>query len=194
MGFIAENSYNQFMQTQTLYTIGHSNRSIEDFIELLKVNEIEILADIRARPVSSRFPHFNQPDLREALEKVDITYHWAGRQLGGMRNPQDISPHKALADDQLRGFADYMLTPDFERAATQLINLTRHATSVILCAEKEPAFCHRSLIADYLVLQGVTVLHILGAEVTEHYLRSEARKESAELIYDHGITASLDLD
>lgn len=182
------------MQKQTLYTIGHGNRSIEDFIELLKVNEIEILADIRARPVSPRFPHFNQANLREALNNVDITYHWAGRQLGGMRAPQENSRHKALEDEQLRGFADYMQTPEFDRAATQLINLTRHASGVIMCAEKDPAFCHRSLIADYLVLQGISVLHIIDAEVLEHYLRSEARKESAELVYDHGIAASLDIE
>jgi len=181
------------MQTQTLYTIGHSNRSMDDFLELLKVNEIEILVDVRSQPISSRFPHFNQTELREPLEKVDITYHWAGRQLGGMRKALEDSPHKALKDDQLRSFADYMSTHDFQRAATQMINLTRHATSAMLCAEQNPDFCHRSLIADYLVLQGITVLHIIGAEVKEHYLRSEARKESAELIYDHGVTTSLEL-
>ena len=181
------------MQTQTLYTIGHGDRSLEDFIELLKVNEIQILADIRARPISSRFPHFNQTELRQALDDVNITYHWAGKQLGGLRSPLDESPHKALEDEQLRGFADYMQSPGFERAATQLVNLTRHATSVMLCAEKAPAFCHRSLIADYLVLQGITVLHIIDADVKEHYLRSEARKESAELVYDHGVSASLPL-
>ncbi len=182
------------MQTHTLYTIGHSNRALDDFLELLQVNEIEILVDARARPVSSRFPHFNQAELRDSLDKADITYHWAGRQLGGLRRVQQDSPHKALQDEQMRGFADYMLTPEFDRAATQLINLTRHATSAILCAEREPAFCHRSLIADYLVLQGITVLHIIDAEVREHHFRAEARKESAELIYDHGVTASLELD
>lgn len=180
------------MQEQILYTIGHSSRAMDDFLELLKVNEVEILVDIRARPMSAHVPHFNQPELRESLDKVDITYHWAGKKLGGMRTAQEASPHKALKDDQLRGFADYMLTPDFERAATQLINLTRHATSAALCAEQDPDFCHRSLIADYLVLQGITVLHIIDAEVKEHHLRTEARKESAELIYDHGVTVELD--
>lgn len=194
MGFNIENRYNRAMQNQTLYTIGHSSRSMDEFLELLKINDIEILVDVRARPMSSRFPHFNQAVLRESLDKVDITYHWAGKQLGGMRKAQDNSPHIALNDEQLRAFADYMQTPDFERAATQLINLTRHATSAILCAEKTPDYCHRSLIADYLVLQGITVLHIIDAEVKEHYLRPEARKESAELIYDHGVTASLALD
>lgn len=194
IGFDIQNSYNWYMHTQTLYTIGHGDRAIDDFLELLKVNEIEILADVRAQPVSLRSPHFNQEALRDALDKVDITYHWAGRQLGGMRRAQENSPHLALQDEHLRGFADYILTADFDRAATQLVNLTRHATSAILCTEQDPFFCHRSLIADYLVLQGMTVLHIIDAEVREHYLRSEARKESAELIYDHGITAPLELD
>lgn len=183
-----------YTDTHILYTIGHSNRSIDDFLEMLKVNEIEILVDVRARPASARFPHFNQPQLRASVEKAGITYHWAGRQLGGLRGAQEDSPHTALRNDQLRGFADYMLSRDFERAATQLINLARHATSAVLCAEKDPAFCHRSLIADYLVLQGMTVMHIIGAEVREHYLRPEARKESAELIYDHGVTVPLPFD
>lgn len=192
MGFDIEKGYNRHMQTYTLYTIGHSSRAIDDFLELLKVNEIEILVDVRARPISTRFPHFNQAELRDALDTVDITYHWAGRQLGGMRKAQVCSPHQALEDEHLRGFADYMSTPDFERAAIQLINLTRHATSAILCAEQAPDFCHRSLIADYLVLQGMSVWHIIDAKVREHYLRPEARKESAELIYDHGVTATLE--
>ena len=175
------------MQTQTLYTIGHSRRSIDDFRELLKLNEVEILVDVRAQPVSSQFPHFNQPELRDFMEEVDITYHWAGRQLGGMRAVQDNSPHIALTDEHMRGYADYMSSRDFERAASQLINLTHHATGALLSAEQDPALCHRSLIADYLVLQGVTVMHILDSEIREHHLRSEARKESAALIYNHGV-------
>ena len=194
MGFDFEKGYNWGMQMHTLYTIGHGSRDLDDFIELLQVNEIEILVDVRARPMSTRFPHFNQEKLRDSLDKADMTYHWAGRQLGGLRQAQAGSPHKALEDTQMRGFADYMLTPEFDRAATQLINLTRHATSAILCAERQPEFCHRSLIADYLVLQGITVLHIIDAEVREHHFRPEARKESAELIYDHGITTALELD
>lgn len=182
------------MQTQTLYTIGHSNRSMDDTLELLKLNEIEILVDIRAQPRSVQFPHFNQAELRESLDNADITYHWAGKQLGGQRKSQQGSAHMALADEHLRGFADYMQTSIFDRAATQLINMTRHVSAVILCAEQDPGLCHRSLIADYLVLQGITVLHITDTEVKEHYLRSEARKESAELIYDHAVKASLVLD
>ncbi len=182
------------MSSPILYTIGHSNRTIDDFVALLKLNEIEILVDVRALPVSVHFPQFNQNELHESLEKVDVSYHWAGKQLGGIRQVLDVSPHKALKDEQLRGFADYMQSQDFDRAAVQLINLTRHATGAIFCAEQDPDFCHRSLIADYLVLQGVTVLHILEGEVKEHYLRYEARKESAELIYDHGVTVSLDLN
>lgn len=182
------------MYQQTLYTIGHSSRGIEDFIELLKINDVEIMVDIRARPISSRFPHFNQQELRQALDKVDITYHWAGRLLGGRRASLDNSPHIALEDESLRGFADYMLTSDFDRAANQLITLTQHSTSVIMCTEKDPVLCHRSLVADYLVLQGLTIMHIIDADVIEHYLRSEARKESAELIYDHGVTDILPFD
>jgi uncharacterized protein (DUF488 family) len=169
----------------TLYTVGHSNRTLQEFIELLQGAEIQTLVDVRATPQSQRFPHFSEPSLREALGKVGITYHWAGRQLGGRRPETSDSRHRALPEG-LRGYADYMETEPFQLAAGQMINLSGKATTAIMCAEKEPLNCHRSLISDYLLLQGVEIIHLIdSATQRSHQLRMEARRESAELVYDN---------
>lgn len=175
-----------------LYTLGHSNRSLEDFIVLLDAAGIRTLVDVRAQPQSARHPHFAQDSLRDALGGVGIDYHWAGRQLGGQRSTRADSPHTALQEDGLRGFADYMDGDAFKKAAVQLIGLARRAPCAILCAERDPLHCHRSLIADYLTLQGVEVQHLINpGETRAHQLRSEARRESRQLIYDRHTTVEL---
>ena len=173
------------MQHLTLYTIGHGLRESEAFIDLLLAEEISTVVDVRSNPVSQQVSHFNESLLRTDLDTAGIIYHWAGKQLGGLRQGWNDSPNYALQDRYLRAYADYMMTPPFAQAAMQLISLARRGRTVIMATEPRPELCHRSLIADYLVLQGVTVLHIIDAgEIEEHYLRSEARKESAALIYD----------
>lgn len=178
----------------TLYSVGHSNRSAEALLEVLRRAGIRTLVDVRAYPHSQRFPHFDADALRAALEAAAITYHWAGRQLGGRRRPAAVSRHIALPDDGLRGYADYMETDSFARAATQLVNLAGQAPTVIMCAERLPEQCHRSLLADYLTLQGHRVMHLLEpGEVREHRLSAQARRESLQLIYDRQATGVLDL-
>ncbi len=179
----------------TLYTIGHSDRSESEFCDLLLENDVQTLVDIRAMPSSARFPQFNAAELRETLEGHGLVYHWAGRQLGGKRTTRPGSPHLALEQSGLQGFADYMESDAFGRAIAQLQNLAGQSTAAIMCAEGRPENCHRSLIADFLILQGWNVVHILGeANCSEHLLRPEARRESAELIYDRKTTAKLDLE
>jgi len=176
---------------EVIWTVGHSNRSAEDFIALLREPDIELLVDVRARPRSSRFPHFDESALREILSDAGITYHWAGRHLGGFRAPAPDSPHVALPEG-FRGYADHMQTEAFRRAIAQLRNLARRGRTAIMCAEREPLECHRSLIADYLLLEGVEVLHLVApGETRAHQLRAEARRESAALIYDRRLQASL---
>ena len=117
----------------------------------------------------------------------NIVYHWAGRQLGGLRQGNNDSIHSAI-EPGLRSFADYMATPAFERAASQLQILSGKGVAVILCAEKLPEHCHRSLIADYCLLNGMEVTHIIDDnQVSSHYLRPEARRESATLVYDQSM-------
>lgn len=181
------------MHTTTLFTIGHSNRSVDEFIALLGVADIETLIDIRAHPQSGRFPHFNQEALRESLNNAGITYHWAGRQLGGRRDTDPASPNMALAEG-LRGFADYMASDEFAGAATQLMRLAAKSNSAIMCAEADANNCHRSLLSDYLILQGHTVKHIVATkQLQDHQLSKHARRESAQLIYDRFVNQQLDL-
>jgi uncharacterized protein (DUF488 family) len=176
----------------TLYSVGHSNRRIEELIAILTQAGIKTLVDVRAQPRSARHPQFNDDVLRAACERAGIAYHWAGRQLGGMRAPRAGSPHVALGEE-VRGFADHMGTEAFKKAAAQLLGMAGRAPTAMLCAERDPQHCHRALIADYLLLQGARVLHLIEAgDMREHLLSAPARRESAELIYDRQVTETFD--
>lgn len=172
------------MVVATLYTIGHGDRSLEELLTLLREVDIRALVDVRAQPHSSRHPQFSAAALRAALEEAGILYHWAGRQLGGRRPPRTASRHQAL-EAQLRGYADHMDGAGFRQDALQLQRMAGQGATAMLCAERDPGHCHRRLIADYLSLQGLRVVHLLApGKQQEHLLSPEARRESAELIYD----------
>lgn len=182
------------MTPDRLYTVGHSNRSATAFVGLLAAAGVQTIVDIRAAPQSARHPQFDQECLRDTLTGAGIQYHWAGRQLGGHRTPRSNSPHTALSEAGLRGFADHMDGEPFRKAVAQLLGLARRAPTAVLCAERDPLRCHRSLLADYLTLQGVEVLHLIDTnETCVHQLRPEARRESLQLIYDRHTTAALPL-
>ncbi|MFA7387070.1 MAG: DUF488 domain-containing protein [Thiohalobacteraceae bacterium] len=177
-----------------LYTIGHSNRPLDAFIALLQGVGVEVLVDVRQLPQSQRQPQFGEEYLRDALDQAGIQYHWAGRPLGGHRPTRPDSPHRALSDSGLRGYADYMEGDPFKKGIVQLLTLANRSPTSIMCAEREPLQCHRSLIADYLTLAGAEVIHLIDAEQSlSHQLRSEARRESQSLIYDRFATAELPL-
>ncbi|WP_455204906.1 DUF488 domain-containing protein [Kaarinaea lacus] len=177
----------------TVYTVGHSNRESQDLLTLLASIPIRIVVDIRSYPQSNRFPHFSHDNLRQILEENQLVYHWAGRQLGGLRPSIQNSLHIGLDDNQ-RGFADYMQSDAFSIAITQLLNLAQKGNTVLLCAEMQPEHCHRSLISDYLLLRGVDVKHLINeGHVISHQLSPSARRESHELIYDRGVTQELNL-
>lgn len=182
------------MQTVTLYTVGHSNRSAEELIALLKNVGVTTLVDVRAQPASARHPQFAMEALRQALEREGMIYHWAGRHLGGLRQTRPASPHIALKSEGFRGFADHMETEAFQRGASQLINLGMKTPAAFMCAEKLPAQCHRSLIADYLALKGADVVHLIApGESHGHQLHPGARLESEKLIYDRQTSRRLPL-
>lgn len=179
----------------TLFTVGHSNRSIHRLLEILQQENIDTLVDVRSHPHSEKYPQYEQSALREALESTDINYHWAGRHLGGRRKTMSHTQHTALIDSDLQGFADHMDSDNFKMAATQLISLSSKKRMAILCAERLPEQCHRGLIADYLTLQGVQVIHLIDpGKQYPHQLSPLARRESSELIYDTNITGSLTLN
>lgn len=180
------------MQDPHIYTVGHSNLAIDHFVRLISEFKISVLVDIRAYPYSQRYPWFNTDTLRQYLENHDIVYHWAGKQLGGHRQPKSNTKNVALSDPGLRGFADYMQSNEFEKVACQLINLSNRGETAVMCAERLPEHCHRGLLSDYLVLRGVTVMHIVDVQTAaEHKFSTLARRESAALIYDRNVTASL---
>jgi uncharacterized protein (DUF488 family) len=182
------------VNTSTLYTVGHGNRKIEELISLLKEAGVDTLVDVRAQPRSRHNPQFNDDALRLACDNAGIVYHWAGKQLGGMRVPRPDSPHLALQEGS-RGFADHMDTESFRKGAAQLQNLAGRGVCAILCAELDPARCHRSLIADYLTLQGTRVVHLIApGEAREHALSPAARRESAALVYDRLVSGELGLE
>ncbi|HJW80749.1 MAG TPA: DUF488 domain-containing protein [Acidiferrobacterales bacterium] len=177
----------------TLWTIGHGNRPINELIAMLTEAGIATLVDVRAQPHSARHPQFNEESLRASCGQANVVYHWAGRHLGGKRALQFNSPHSAL-DEGRRGFADHMGTEIFRRAVSQVVNLAARGPTALLCAERDPQQCHRALIADYLVLQGLRVVHLMASGAShEHLLSPQARRESAALIYDRQATAELDL-
>ena len=177
----------------TVWSIGHSNRPLAELLAMLAQTGIAALADVRAQPHSARNPQFNEENLRQTCGEAHIVYHWAGRHLGGKRALRFDAPHIAL-EEARRGFADHMDTEMFKKAANQFVSLATRAPTAMLCAERDPQHCHRLLIADYLLLQGIRVVHVLApGAIREHLLSPQARRESAALIYDRQVTAALDL-
>jgi uncharacterized protein (DUF488 family) len=168
----------------TLYTIGHSTRTLEELVETLRAHQISTLVDIRAFPMSRRLPQFNRESLAETLPAVGIRYVWM-KALGGYRKKiLEESPNIALRNDSFRNYADYMLTADFESAMEELIKLAQEAPTAYMCAERVYFHCHRMLVSDWLVAHGHEVLHIDGAgPVRPHKVTAEARMVEGRLIY-----------
>jgi len=167
-----------------IWTIGHSTRAIDEFISLLKENEIKLLADVRAWPGSKRYPQFNKEALAESLNAHGIRYeHFP--ELGGKRKSKPDSRNTAWRNASFRGYADYMETEQFQKGIERLFDVAAEAErTVIMCAEAVWWRCHRSLIADHLKAHGVEVLHVLGANKIEpHPYTSAARIVNGELSY-----------
>lgn len=166
-----------------IWTIGHSTRSGEEFMEILAAHNIEVLIDVRTYPSSRRFPHFNKSALTESLEKAGIQYQHEPR-LGGRRAPRKDSHNTAWQNAQFRGYADHMETPEFQHAVEELLELSGKTRTTVMCAEAVWWKCHRSLIADYLKAAGHTVIHIINEKKTEeHPFTSAARIIDGELSY-----------
>ncbi|HZS77868.1 MAG TPA: DUF488 domain-containing protein [Ktedonobacteraceae bacterium] len=174
-------SYNTNMHT--LYTIGHSTRSIEELIELLRTHGIEEVADVRTVPKSRRNPQFSSDALAASLREAGIAYTHL-KQLGGLRHPAKDSPNTGWQNTSFRGYADYMSTPAFEEGLDELKKLAEKKRVAILCAEAVPWRCHRSLIADALTVQGWQVLHIMNRKTAKpHELTAFLQVQDGKLIY-----------
>jgi uncharacterized protein (DUF488 family) len=168
----------------TLYTIGHSTRTFDDLLSALKAHGIETLVDIRAFPMSRRLPHFNRESLESSLAEQGIRYIWM-KALGGYRKAtRKDSPHIALRNASFRNYADYTLTPEFEQAAAELVQLADTSRTAYMCAERVYFRCHRMIVSDWLVAHGHKVLHIdAEGPVRSHELLADARVIDGQLIY-----------
>jgi len=167
-----------------LYTIGHSTRLLEELVAALRAHRIQTLVDIRAFPMSRRLPQFNRDSLEQTLPAAGIRYVWM-KSLGGYRKKNlEESPNIALRNASFRNYADYMLTPEFERAASELLALADSSRTAYMCAERLYFRCHRMLISDWLLAHGDEVLHIdAEGPVKPHSLMADARIIDGHLIY-----------
>jgi uncharacterized protein (DUF488 family) len=168
--------------TVIVYTIGHSTRSIEDFVALLRRESIRALVDVRAFPMSRRHPYFNREPLAATLATNDITYTHAPA-LGGRRRPRPDSPNGAWRNESFRAYADHMTTPAFHAAIDELITSAARVATTVMCAEAVPWRCHRWLIADALVARGCEARHVLDASTNPHTLTEFARVVNGEVSY-----------
>jgi uncharacterized protein (DUF488 family) len=157
----------------TVWTIGHSTRSAQEFNELLKAHRIETLVDVRAFPSSKRYPQFNKQELITSLTTEGIDYqHFPD--LGGRRRASPDSKNIAWTNPSFRAYADYMETDQFKQAVNSLLEVAGVRRTAVMCAEAVWWRCHRSLIADYLKAAGVSVIHIVNATKTENHTFTSA--------------------
>ena len=167
----------------TVLTIGHSTRSLDTFVEMLRGHGVKHLVDVRTIPRSRHNPQFNRDTLPEALRLAGIAYTHM-EQLGGLRHARSDSPNTGWHNSSFRGFADYMQTAEFEAGVEKLMQLAAHEQIVIMCAEAVPWRCHRSLIADALKVRGVQVEHILSTIRTQsHMLTPFAKVSGVHMTY-----------
>ena len=167
----------------TLWTIGHSTRSLDALVALLRAHAINTVVDVRTVPRSRRHPQFEKTALTESLPQSAIAYaHMPG--LGGLRTPRPDSPNTGLRTGGFRGYADYMQTAPFEHHLATLLSFAEGARVALMCAEAKPSECHRSLLSDALVAREIRVLHITDVgEPAPHALTSWVHREGTRLTY-----------
>jgi uncharacterized protein (DUF488 family) len=167
----------------TIFTIGHSTRTLDEFVELLEDYGVNMVVDVRSVPRSRYNRQFNKETLPESLKLVNVKYvHMPN--IGGFRRPKSDSINTAWKNKSFRGYADYMQTKEFTEQLLNLIALTRENTVAIMCAEAVPRRCHRSLISDALLVRQVNVEHILTKDnVIKHQLSGWAKVEGTKITY-----------
>lgn len=167
---------------QPVYTIGHSTRTIDEFIDILKAHGIKRLVDIRTVPRSRTNPQYNKDVLPESLSGAGIRWEYV-KDLGGLRKPETDSINRAWRNDSFRGYADYMQTEQFAKALEHLVELSQESPTAIMCAESVWWRCHRSLVADALAAKGYTVFHIMSEKKADrHKLREWAHVDKQGMV------------
>ncbi len=167
----------------TVWTVGHSTRTLDAFVALLEAYRIEAIADVRSFPGSRRYPHFGSDALAESLPARGIGYHWLPK-LGGRRKAQPDTPNTAWRNASFRGYADHLSSAEFAEGLAELLTIASAKRTALMCAEAVWWRCHRSLISDVLKLRGIEVVHIMDAtHGTEHPYTSAARIVDGRLDY-----------
>jgi uncharacterized protein (DUF488 family) len=166
-----------------IFTVGHSTRTLEAFLRLLEAHGIRQLADVRSVPKSRRMPHFSQGALTASLHSAGVEYrHFPS--LGGLRRPRPDSVNTAWRNESFRGYADHMQTTEFAEAVSVLCDWAAQAPTAVMCAEAVWWHCHRSLLADALLVRAVAVLHIQSETGAEpHLLHEFARTHGESVTY-----------
>jgi uncharacterized protein (DUF488 family) len=177
--------FNTLMPTSPpkLYTIGHSTRTLEEFLSILKAHQIRTLVDVRTVPRSRRVPQFNTENLAQSLPGHQIQYlHLPA--LGGLRKARPDSTNTGWRNHSFRGYADYMQTTQFESGSKELMSIAAEKSTAIMCAEAVPWRCHRSLIADALLVRGWEVLDLFSETSSKpHKLTDFAKVEGTQVTY-----------
>lgn len=167
----------------TIWTIGHSTRGIDEFIAALAAYDIELVADVRRFPGSRRLPQFASATLEPALAEHGVAYHWFPA-LGGRRRPSPDSPNLGWRHPAFRAYADHVASEEFAEGLFELLMVARGLRTAVMCAEVLWWRCHRRIIADVLTSLGMEVVHIRDAEHAEvHQLEPPARLVRGRLTY-----------
>jgi uncharacterized protein (DUF488 family) len=167
----------------TIWTIGHSTRTLDEFLGVLRAHQIEALVDVRRFAGSRRLPQFNEDALRAGLERGGITYRWLPS-LGGRRTPAADSPNTGWRHAAFRGYADHLASEEFAEGFFELLMIAGGLRTTVMCAEMLWWQCHRRLIADVLTALGYDVLHIQTEKPADpHRLVDPARLVDGELSY-----------
>jgi uncharacterized protein (DUF488 family) len=164
-----------------IFTIGHSTRTWKAFLELLRGHGIKRVVDVRSIPRSRHNPQFNRETLSMKLRSARIGYVHL-RKLGGLRHARRDSPNMGWRNTSFRGFADYMQTPEFEAGLGRLIKLAKQKKTALMCAEAVPWRCHRSLIADALIVRGIRVADIISGKRSQIHLLTSFGSVKGECI------------
>ena len=169
-----------------IYTVGHSTRPLAELVALLRTFDVTVLVDIRTIPRSRHNPQFNQDALAESLLSRKLRYIHLP-ELGGLRRPRTDSPNAGWRNASFRGFADYMLTGEFESGLAKLYVLASEGRGALMCAEAVPWRCHRSLVADALTVRGARVEHIIySGRSSPHFVTQFAEVDGTRVTYPSG--------
>jgi len=170
-------------KSPVIYTVGHSTRSLDELVQMLRAHGVERLVDVRTVPRSRHNPQFNRETLSQSLHNRRLCYRHL-KALGGLRHARPDSINLGWRNSSFRGYADYMQTPEFAEAIDQLLELAEEKPTAIMCAEAVPWRCHRSLIADALLARGYEVRDIMSATIAKpHTLNPMAKVRRGVVSY-----------